>query len=191
MHLLGGAGSSKIGGLFSTIRGAYPDATGRPDAEGADGADSRTGPAMTAALDGADPQQVIAELRRQLDEALAQRSSEYSERIAHQAAANDVLKAMAASPGDPRPVFDLFVCRARELCNAYAATLYGFDGNLIDSCLRRRSLRQKWRPPTGVSSPWRQPAEVRSAERFSTGKSAISAMSMPIRNSRKLCETSA
>ena len=87
---------------------------------------------MTAALDTADPQQIIAELRRQLDEALAQRSSDDNERIAHQAATNDVLKAMAASPGDPRPVFDLIVHRARELCNAYAATLYGFNGNLID-----------------------------------------------------------
>ena len=48
--------------------------------------------------------------------ALAQRNSEYGERIEHQAATIDVLKAMSASPGDPQPVFDLIVDRgARPL----------------------------------------------------------------------------
>ena len=35
------------------------------------------------------------------DATLAQRNTEYSERIEHQAATIDVLKAMSASPGDP------------------------------------------------------------------------------------------
>jgi hypothetical protein len=57
---------------------------------------------MTATQDiaGANPQQ-IAELQRKLDEAhaeLAARNSAYSERIAYQAAANDVLKVMSPSP---------------------------------------------------------------------------------------------
>ena len=62
---------------------------------------------------------VIAALRAERDaalsekaalaEALATRNSEYGERIEHQAATVDVLKAMAASPGDPQPVFDLIV----------------------------------------------------------------------------------
>ena len=46
-----------------------------------------------------DAQQLIAELRRELDAArseLAERNSAYSERIAYQAAANDVLKVMSA-----------------------------------------------------------------------------------------------
>ena len=52
---------------------------------------------MTATPDNAtlDPQQTIAELRRKLDESraeLAARNSAYSERIAYQAAANDVLR---------------------------------------------------------------------------------------------------
>ena len=73
---------------------------------------------MTATPDNAapDPQQIIAELQRKLDESraeLAARNSAYSERIAYQAAANDVLKVMSASPGDPQPVFDLIVERAR------------------------------------------------------------------------------
>ena len=59
-----------------------------------------------------DPQQTIAELQRKLDESraeLAKRNSAYSERIAYQSAANEVLKVMSASPGDPQPVFDLIV----------------------------------------------------------------------------------
>ena len=100
---------------------------------------------MTATPDNAapDPQQIIAELQRKLDESraeLAARNSAYSERIAYQAAANDVLKVMSASPGDPQPVFDLIVERARDLCGGYGATVYEFDGTLIH-----------WRSATGVS----------------------------------------
>jgi GAF domain-containing protein len=100
---------------------------------------------MTATPDNAapDPQQIIAELQRKLDESraeLAARNSAYSERIAYQAAANDVLKVMSASPGDPQPVFDLIVERARDLCGGYGATMYQFDGTLIH-----------WRAATGVS----------------------------------------
>src|SRR6267154_3101271 len=97
---------------------------------------------MTATPDNAapDPQQIIAELRRKLDESraeLAARNNAYSERIAYQAAANDVLKVMSASPGDPQPVFDLIVERARD---GYGVTVYEFDGTLIH-----------WRAATGVS----------------------------------------
>jgi signal transduction histidine kinase len=90
-----------------------------------------------------DPQQIIAELQRKLNEAhaeLAARNNAYSERIAYQAAANDVLKVMSASPGDPQPVFDLIVERARDLCGGYGSTVYEFDGTLIH-----------WRAATGVS----------------------------------------
>jgi GAF domain-containing protein len=93
---------------------------------------------MIATLDAAaaDPQRTIAELQRQLDACraeLAARNSEFGERIEHQSATIDVLKAMSASPGDPQPVFDLITRQARELCNANAAGLYGFDGELIHS----------------------------------------------------------
>jgi GAF domain-containing protein len=72
--------------------------------------------------------------------ALAQRDSDYNERIEHQSATIDVLKAMSASPGDPQPVFDLIVDRARDLCDAYGATVFEFDGTEIH-----------WRAATGVS----------------------------------------
>jgi two-component system, NtrC family, sensor kinase len=89
-----------------------------------------------AKLDNAvpDPPQTIAELRRELDTAragLAARDSAYSERIAYQAATNDVLKVMSASPGNPQPVFDLIATRARDLCDAYGVTVYEFDGELV------------------------------------------------------------
>ena len=91
---------------------------------------------MNATLDDAvaDPQQTIAELQRQLDACraeLAARNSEFGERIEHQSATIDVLKAMSASPGDPQPVFDLIVRRARELCDTNTAALYEFDGELV------------------------------------------------------------
>src|SRR4051794_28678566 len=91
---------------------------------------------------------LIADLQRQLakraaerDEALqrdaaltarlAQRDGAYEERTAYQAATIDVLHAMSASPGDPQPVFELIVDRARDLCDAYGASLWEFDGTLI------------------------------------------------------------
>jgi signal transduction histidine kinase/putative methionine-R-sulfoxide reductase with GAF domain len=100
---------------------------------------------MTATPDNAapDPRLIIAELHRKLDEAraeLATRNNAYSERIAYQAAANDVLKMMSASPGDPQPVFDLISIRARDLCDAYGVTVCEFDGSLLH-----------WRAATGVS----------------------------------------
>ncbi|TMJ42054.1 MAG: GAF domain-containing protein, partial [Alphaproteobacteria bacterium] len=100
---------------------------------------------MTAAIEAAlaDPQQTIAQLRQQLEECraeLAARNNEYGERIAHQSATVDVLKVMSASPGDPQPVFDLIVGRARDLCDGYGVTVYEFDGTLIH-----------WRAATGVS----------------------------------------
>jgi GAF domain-containing protein len=91
---------------------------------------------MTQVVDTAatDPWQTIADLQRKLDEAraeLAERDSQYGERIEQQSATIDVLKVMSASPGDPQPVFDLITRRARDLCNANAAALYGFDGELV------------------------------------------------------------
>jgi GAF domain-containing protein len=103
----------------------------------------------------ADPYAVIATLRQQLAErsaerdaalareatlaeelatsttALAQRNTDFDERIEYQAATLDVLRAMSASPGDAQPVFDLIVRRAIELCNVPSATLFEYDGELV------------------------------------------------------------
>ena len=88
---------------------------------------------MTAKQDDiiAELQHTIAELRQECDAALAQRNTEYGERIDHQSAIIEVLKAMSASPGDAQPVFELIVERARDLCDAYGAIVYEYDGTLI------------------------------------------------------------
>jgi two-component system NtrC family sensor kinase len=55
--------------------------------------------------------------------ALAQRTTEYGERIEQQAATIDVLKVMSASPDDALPVFRLVVERARAFFEADGASL--------------------------------------------------------------------
>src|SRR5690242_11008197 len=73
-------------------------------------------------------QAVIAITSSETYRALAQRNSEYGERIEHQSATIDVLKAMSASPGDPQPVFDLIVRHAQAQCNSANAAFYEYDG---------------------------------------------------------------
>src|SRR5215469_9661096 len=63
-------------------------------------------------------------LRQLLDARTAElgvRDTEFGEKIDHQSATIDVLKAMSASPDDPQPVFEQIVRRSRELCEANAA----------------------------------------------------------------------
>jgi len=62
---------------------------------------------------------------------LLERKTEFGEQIAQQAATIDVLKVMSASPGDPQPVFDLIVERARTCCGAELAALTLLDGDLL------------------------------------------------------------
>ena len=63
--------------------------------------------------------------------ALAERNSEYGERIEHQSATIDVLKAMSASPGDTQPVFDLIARQAAKLCSVPTAAVATFDGTMV------------------------------------------------------------
>ncbi len=77
-----------------------------------------------------DNARLLRELRQRTEE-LARRNSEYGERIEQQAATIDVLKVMSASPGDPQPVFDLIVRRARDLCNGMSVGLFEYDGTLV------------------------------------------------------------
>jgi PAS domain S-box-containing protein len=107
---------------------------------------------------------LLMELRQRTDE-LAKRNSEYGERIQQQAATIDVLKVMSASPGDPQPVFDLIVERARDLCDGYGATVYEFAGALIhyraatgvsdDAAVRAQVAAMYPMPATRYSGPGR------------------------------------
>jgi GAF domain-containing protein len=73
----------------------------------------------------------LAEELAARDAALAQRNTQYSERIEHQTATVEVLKVMSASPGEAQPVFDLIVRQAKELCNCMGGALYEYDGELV------------------------------------------------------------
>ena len=83
--------------------------------------------------------QELADLRRanaELREALARRDCEYGGRIEHQSI--EVLKAMANSPGDPQPVFDLITRHAAEHCDS-RAVLWEFDGTLMHFRVRPKT----------------------------------------------------
>ena len=129
-----------------------------------------------------DPKELIADLLRQLaasnaerDEALGgeggadrsagTRDSAYEERAAHQAATIDVLHAMSASPGDPQPVFELIVDRARDLCDAYGLSLWEFDGTLIHMPAWNGISDDRWHGRRSQRcTRWRRHARSTSAE---------------------------
>src|SRR6516162_8285501 len=92
---------------------------------------------------------LLGELRQRTDE-LAERNTAFGERIEHQSATIDVLKAMSASPGDPQPVFDLIVRRARDRCNATSASLFEFDGELVH--LRSRLGQEAYATPDAMEA---------------------------------------
>jgi signal transduction histidine kinase len=62
---------------------------------------------------------------------LAQRNSDFGERIEQQASTIDVLKIMSSTPDDTRPVFDLIIRRAKELCNSSSAGMWEYRDGLV------------------------------------------------------------
>src|SRR4051794_14703286 len=74
----------------------------------------------------ADPSQIIADLQRERDEALAR-----------EAAIAEVLQVINSSPGDLKPVFNAMLERALQLCDAAFGGLTTFDGERFHTVATR------------------------------------------------------
>src|SRR5438067_12093786 len=96
-----------------------------------------------------DPQQVIADVQRQL----ASRTAERDESLAREAAAAEVLQVINASPGDLAPVFEAILEKAHTLCGAVQGAMYVVEGKYRRAVAIRGldSIAERLRQPQPVA----------------------------------------
>ena len=84
-----------------------------------------------------DPQQIIADLQRQL----AERTAERDGALDREAATAEVLQVINSSPGDLAPVFDAIL--GLSLCGAVFGALLTYDGEALH-LMAERNLPPAW-----------------------------------------------
>ena len=135
----------------------------------------------------ADPQQVIAELRRELAEMqgrLGEALAERDEGEAQKVALTEVLQVINSSPGDLAPLFDAMLERATRLCDAAFGHLSIYDGELIHAMAIHGALPEHaellrsmpYRPEPGTAlydlvqgAPYLHEADIRQSETYRSG----------------------
>ena len=81
----------------------------------------------------ADPQQIIADLQRKLNEAEAERDGA----LAQQTATAEVLGVINSSGGDLAPVFDIVLDKAMQLCGAAFGAMFIVEGDVFQTVAAR------------------------------------------------------